>query len=171
MQFLHSVTVHRFFGSKIGAPPQLLCIAVAIFLFVGTSYNYSQVEVASSVSTASSYSTGGASNQDFYAYSSSEYYSSGRALSEFSEMAQTTTASPTSFLGFLASAFMCLTVCQVRQAIRKRDAIPESHCQGCEDLCCAWCCNPCTQCLIMRHEGLVKGKYSLTSPIGNLVQV
>ena len=49
-------------------------------------------------------------------------------------------------------------------AIRKRDGIPGSNC---EDCCYAWCCNPCTQCLIFRHEGrLVAGKYSLCSPTG-----
>ena len=49
-------------------------------------------------------------------------------------------------------------------AIRERDGIPGSNC---EDFCYAWCCNPCTQCLIFRHEGrLVAGKYSLCSPTG-----
>ena len=49
-------------------------------------------------------------------------------------------------------------------AIRKRDGIPGSNC---EDCCYAWCCNPCTQCLIFRHEGrLVVGMYSLCSPTG-----
>ena len=52
----------------------------------------------------------------------------------------------------------------MRLAIRKRDAIPEKNCAGCEDFCCAFFCNSCTQCMILRHE--CKGNYSITSPTG-----
>ena len=52
----------------------------------------------------------------------------------------------------------------MRLAIRKRDAIPEKNCAGCEDCCCAFFCNSCTQCMILRHE--CKGNYSITSPTG-----
>ena len=65
--------------------------------------------------------------------------------------------------------FTLLPGYKVRMAIRKRDGIPGSNCEEC---CYAWCCNPCTQCLIFRHEGrLVAGKYSLCSPIGTPLNV
>lgn len=55
-------------------------------------------------------------------------------------------------LSSLFFALSCLAVCQVRAAIRKRDGIKETNCAGCEDCMCAWFCNPCTQCMIFRHE-------------------
>ena len=65
----------------------------------------------------------------------------------------------------------CLIVCNVRKFIRRRDGIREEHCQGCEDIACATFCGWCTQCLLLRHEGLVGGKYSLVSPIGTPLAV
>lgn len=55
----------------------------------------------------------------------------------------------------------------VRGTIRRRDNIPEESCGGgCEDCCCALFCNPCTQCQILRHEGLGGGRYDLLSSTG-----
>lgn len=40
--------------------------------------------------------------------------------------------------------FIIITVMNVRKYIRVRDGIPESHCQGCEDLCCGLWCGCCS---------------------------
>lgn len=67
---------------------------------------------------------------------------------------------------FFASIITCCIVCHVRQQIRRRDQIPATICpETCEDCCCAWCCGPCTECQLLRHEGVTSAKYSLCSPI------
>ena len=59
-----------------------------------------------------------------------------------------------------------------RATIRRRDNIPEESCGGgCEDCCCAFWCNPCVQCQILRHEGLGGGRYDLLSPTGGSAPV
>lgn len=70
------------------------------------------------------------------------------------------------FFFFVASIVTCCIVCNVRRAIRTRDQIPASCCPDCcEDACCACFCGACTECLILRHEGVTSQKYSLCSPI------
>merc|ERR1712146_178612 len=56
------------------------------------------------------------------------------------------------FLGYAATVFTFLTVCQVRAAIRKRDAIAPKNCADYEDCCFSCFCLPCTLCQILRHE-------------------
>jgi hypothetical protein len=64
------------------------------------------------------------------------------------------------FLGLLSMLCVCAIVCTVRAAVRRRDNIPSNCCGAAEDCCCAFCCNPCTQCMLLRHE-------KESSPIGN----
>ena len=71
---------------------------------------------------------------------------------------------------FLGSSFMlgvCVLTWCIRAQIRKRDNIPPTVCSGLDDCICALCCLMCTQCQIMRHEGLVGSKYRLFSPDGS----
>jgi hypothetical protein len=56
------------------------------------------------------------------------------------------------FLVYAATVFTFLTVCQVRAAIRKRDAIAPKNCADYEDCCFSFFCLPCTTCQILRHE-------------------
>ena len=72
-------------------------------------------------------------------------------------------------LGLTSFLCVCLIVCTVRGAIRKRESIPSQCCGDCEDCCCTCCCAPCTMCQMMRHEkmGCVgDNNYSLCSPTG-----
>ena len=58
-------------------------------------------------------------------------------------------------LGLLSFFLVFYVVFTVRSAIRRREGIKPKCCienPYCEDVCCAWCCNPCTQCMILRHE-------------------
>ena len=61
---------------------------------------------------------------------------------------------------------------KIRQYIRRRDSILETQCTfgilGCEDCCCASCCGCCVLAQVMRHEGLVKGRYSLFEETGTI---
>ena len=65
-------------------------------------------------------------------------------------------------------------VLKVRQAIRKRDGIPGQYCNcepccdgaNCEDMLCAWLCNPCATCHLARHEGFANGEYGICRPRG-----
>lgn len=45
------------------------------------------------------------------------------------------------------------SLCRTRQNVRRQYAIPETHCQGCEDLCCAVFCGCCTLTQMARHTG------------------
>ena len=59
----------------------------------------------------------------------------------------------------LASLCACAIVCTVRAALRRRENIASQCCGSAEDCFCACCCNPCTQCMLLRHE-----KESLATP-------
>ena len=145
----------RFFGSTTcpAVPPTLLCVCIALFLFVGLSAN---------AQATAPPPEGAATGQIVYS-------------SDGEPIVLGTMEQPVSpvlgMIGAAASCMSCLIVCNVRRFIRKRDGIQEEHCGGCEDIACAACCGPCTQCLIMRHEALVFGKYSLVSPIGTPIAV
>ena len=70
------------------------------------------------------------------------------------------------FFLFVASIVTCCIVCNVRKAIRTRDQIKPTCCPDCcDDACCTMFCGACTECLILRHEGVTSQKYSLCSPI------
>jgi hypothetical protein len=91
----------------------------------------------------------------------------GPAVAEASTSSLSTTAMIGQFLGFLSFLTVCLITCAVRGAIRRREGIKPDCCvevDCCEDCMVAWCCNPCTQCMILRHEkmGCIGGsnKYS-----------
>jgi len=56
-----------------------------------------------------------------------------------------------SLLGLLFFLSSCFIVFSARSKIRKAEAIPPSCCGNNEDCCCAFWCNPCTTCQIMRH--------------------
>ena len=45
------------------------------------------------------------------------------------------------------------SLCRTRQNVRAQYSIPEQHCQGCEDLCCAFWCTCCTLSQMARHTG------------------
>ena len=65
-------------------------------------------------------------------------------------------------------------VYKVRQAIRKRDGLAGQYCNcqpccdgaDCEDMLCAWLCNPCATCHLARHEGFANGEYGICRPRG-----
>ena len=65
-------------------------------------------------------------------------------------------------------------VYKVRQAIRKRDGLAGQYCNcqpccdgaDCEDMLCAWLCNPCATCHLARHEGFANGEYGSCRPRG-----
>jgi len=64
---------------------------------------------------------------------------------------------------------VCAIVCTVRGAVRRRENIEPECCGDCEDCCCAFCCNPCTQCMLLRHEKLGapgEPQYQICSPTG-----
>ena len=63
-----------------------------------------------------------------------------------------------------AGIIICIVVCVVRGAMRRRDGIPGS---AVEDCVCACCCNSSTQCMMFRHEGVggPNKPYSLCSPV------
>ena len=63
-------------------------------------------------------------------------------------------------------AVVFMVVWTVRSAVRARDRIPGNECEDCG---CAFCCNPCTQCMLLRHEGARGGNYSLCSPVATVV--
>lgn len=45
------------------------------------------------------------------------------------------------------------SICRTRQSVRNQYSIPEQHCNGCEDLCCAFFCTCCTLSQMARHTG------------------
>jgi Cys-rich protein (TIGR01571 family) len=47
--------------------------------------------------------------------------------------------------------FILVIVIRTRTHIRNLYSIPEQHCTGCEDFCCALWCSPCTVCQMARH--------------------
>lgn len=51
------------------------------------------------------------------------------------------------------SLYSIYALCRTRQSVRTRYQIPETHCQGCEDICCSFWCNCCVTAQIMRHTG------------------
>jgi hypothetical protein len=61
--------------------------------------------------------------------------------------------------------FMLIIVMSVRKKLRERDGLQDKCC-GLEDCCCAFWCDPCTQCLLFRRLGLGGGKYSFISADG-----
>ena len=70
----------------------------------------------------------------------------------------------------LCTASLCIfaIICTVRSGIRRRDYIPPQFCCNdcCEDVWCSLLCAPCTQCMMLRHEGVTSHRYELTSPTG-----
>ena len=42
---------------------------------------------------------------------------------------------------------------RTRQSVREQYSIPEQHCAGCEDCCCAFFCTCCTLSQMARHTG------------------
>ena len=66
--------------------------------------------------------------------------------------------------GFLLIS--CVVTMLVRRHVRQRDNIPVTVCAGLDDAFCACLCTLCVQCQIMRHEGMVHGKYNLCSTTG-----
>jgi len=58
------------------------------------------------------------------------------------------------FSGNFLFTFYCIyALCRTRQNVRARYQIPEEHCQGCEDCCCAAFCACCTTAQLLRHTG------------------
>lgn len=47
--------------------------------------------------------------------------------------------------------YMLVMVIRTRSLIRKKYAIPEDHCTGCEDCCCSWFCSCCAVSQMARH--------------------
>jgi hypothetical protein len=61
--------------------------------------------------------------------------------------------------------FMFFLTCQARNGARRKDGIGDPN-DYCEDCLCSWFCTFCTQCMLIRHEGLTNGKYDLCSENG-----
>jgi len=58
------------------------------------------------------------------------------------------------FVGNLIFTFWSIyALCRTRQNVRARYQIPEQHCAGCEDCCCATFCACCTTAQLLRHTG------------------
>jgi len=51
------------------------------------------------------------------------------------------------------SVWSLYALCRTRQNVRARYQIPEKHCKGCEDFCCAFWCGCCVTAQMMRHTG------------------
>ena len=64
----------------------------------------------------------------------------------------------------------CVLTCASRMAVRRRDGIVERTQwpvpSFCIDCVYATCCTGCTQCMMLRHEGLGGGQYELCSRDG-----
>ena len=88
---------------------------------------------------------------------------------------------PTQALSKEAAAFLaqvsaggavltCVLTCASRMAVRRRDGIVERTQwpvpSFCIDCVYATCCTGCTQCMMLRHEGLGGGQYELCSRDG-----
>lgn len=58
-----------------------------------------------------------------------------------------------------------MIVTNARGAIRRRDNIAGDECR---DFCLSFWCNPCTQCMLLRHEGLSGDKYNPFTQTGSL---
>ncbi|KAG7366118.1 PLAC8 family domain containing protein [Nitzschia inconspicua] len=54
---------------------------------------------------------------------------------------------------FLFGVWSLYSLCRTRQSVRQQYSIPEEHCHGCEDLCCAFFCTCCTLSQMARHTG------------------
>jgi hypothetical protein len=54
-------------------------------------------------------------------------------------------------LYFLFSTYMLVVLIRARRHVRQRYSIPERHCAGCEDCCCAFWLPCCTALQIARH--------------------
>ena len=84
--------------------------------------------------------------------------------------APTTTSVVLHTIGSLISFISCLCgvaiVMTVRRAVRGRDQIEPQNCGDSEDIICALCCNPCTQCQIWRHEKVACSSYQLFHETG-----
>ena len=72
-----------------------------------------------------------------------------------------------SAVGMASGICLLLIVCTVRKAVRTRDGIQAGSCGDAEDCCCAFWCNPCTQCQLWRHEQVKCSEYDLCSPTGS----
>mmetsp|Transcript_7633 Transcript_7633/g.9989 ORF Transcript_7633/g.9989 Transcript_7633/m.9989 type:complete len:263 (+) Transcript_7633:116-904(+) len=58
------------------------------------------------------------------------------------------------FLGtFVFTVYNIYSLCRARETLRARYQIPEEHCTGCEDLCCAVWCSCCVSAQMLRHTG------------------
>ena len=145
----HPITVGQLYERTVQKAlmkrlPLFSCLSIAIFLWL--------LDVVQQLISNSS----GTNAFDQLARSANEtYYGEvGAPITDTSTSAATYIGE---LLGFVSMLFVCLIVCMVRGAIRRREGIKPECCRElplCEDCCCAWCCNPCTQCMIMRHEKL-----------------
>jgi len=55
------------------------------------------------------------------------------------------------FISILFVIYLLIATLGVRQYIRRRYAIPEQNCKGCEDFCCTCFCIKCIICQMARH--------------------
>lgn len=90
-------------------------------------------------------------------------YFEGVAIEEATSKARSKGSLGATLLQIAAFIALFFMVCQLRVAVRRRDSIPGACC---EDVLCSSCCFYCTLCQLMRHEGMVSGKYNLISPTG-----
>lgn len=58
---------------------------------------------------------------------------------------------PMTWWDFLFWVYCFVLVMKTRSYIRRKYSIPESHCHGCEDCCCAFFCLPLSVCQMARH--------------------
>ena len=150
----HPITVGQIYERTVQKAllkrlPVLSCMSIAIMIWV---FDISQQVISNSTTGA------GPFDQLATVINATVYGAAGMPMTAPAPEA----AAPPSMLalvgeilGFLSFALVFGVVYTVRSAIRRREGIKAKCCTEvpqCEDACCAWCCNPCTQCMILRHE-------------------
>jgi Cys-rich protein (TIGR01571 family) len=76
------------------------------------------------------------------------------ATYEYGPRNMPTWVSVVKFIGNTLFGFWSLySLFRTRQSVRRQYSIPEEHCHGCEDLCCAFFCTCCTLSQMARHTG------------------
>lgn len=164
----HQITVGQLYERAaqkaiISRLPMATCMSIAIFLFVLDSSKNVIDTVAGNDDSFSTFLSGAASGNLFNA----SIWEETENPKPEADAGTRTLLTISEILGAISFFTVLAIVCTVRRAVRTREGIPAECCGDCEDFCCACCCNPCTQCMLLRHEkmGCVgANEYSPCSP-------